>query len=402
MRLRTLIVSAVCAVCSIASPASADAISDWNKKAESFVVDGKLSPPRSGRATAMVQIAVFEALNSITPRYRPYRAALPVQGNESSDAAVAAAAAGVMARLDPEKAEAIRADLAQYVESLPPGEGRDAGLKLGDEAAAAIVATRSNDGSDAPDRYRPATPPGVYVPTAPVAVPHWPGVTPFAIKSADAFRPPPPVSLTSVTWKADLDEIRAYGSRESTLRSPRQTEDAKFWLTVGPQAYLQLERQIPVLRKLKGVDAARFMAVAEIARADAILAVFDAKYHYGFWRPVTAVRASSDAEAGWQPIDTTPQHPEYPCAHCISAASLAAVTLRAFGSDTVPELTATSPTALGVTHHWTSLKAFTREVSEARIWAGFHYRFSTRVGEDMGWKIGDYVDRNTMQPLKSR
>jgi hypothetical protein len=402
MRFRTLLVSAVYAICSFSTPATADAVSDWNEKAESFVVAGKMPPPRAGRATAMVQIAVFEALNSITPRYRPYRASFPVHGNESPDAAVAAAAAGVMARLDPEKAQAIQTDLAQYVASLPPGAAREYGLKLGDAAAAAIVADRAHDGSDAPDRYRPATPPGVYVPTAPVAVPHWPGVTPFAIQSAAAFRPPPPVSLTSPTWSLDLAEIRAYGGRDSTLRSPRQSEDAKFWLTVGPQAYLQVERQIPVLRKLTGVDAARFMAVAEIARADAILAVFDAKYHYGFWRPITAVRASSEADAGWQPIDSTPAHPEYPCAHCISAASLAAVVQRAFGSDTVPELTATSPTAPGVTHRWTSLRALTREVSEARIWAGFHYRFSTRIAEDMGWKIGDYVDRNTMQPLKSR
>jgi hypothetical protein len=132
MRLRTLLLLAASAICSIATPATADAVSDWSEKAERFVVEAKMPPPRAGRATAMVQIAVFEALNSITPHYRPYRAPLPVHGHESPDAAVAAAAAGVMARLDPEKAAAIQTDLAHYVASLPPGEARDSGLTLGD------------------------------------------------------------------------------------------------------------------------------------------------------------------------------------------------------------------------------------------------------------------------------
>lgn len=386
----------------LAPAAQAEVVTEWNEKAQDYVVAQKLPAPRAGRITAMVQIAVFEALNSITPRYQPYLAKLPATGTENPDAAAAAAAAGVLMRLDPAGAEKVRSDLELYIAFLQPGAATEAGLKLGDAAAAAIVAVRANDGADAPERYRPKTAPGVYFPTAPMAVPHWPGVRPFAISSATAFRPAPPPKLTSKTWKADLAEIREYGSLKSTKRSPQQTEDAKFWLTVGPQAYMQVSRQFVAAKGLSGVDAARFIALAEIARADAILAVFDAKYHYNFWRPVTAVRVTFPTDDDWLPIDATPAHPEYPCAHCVSSASIAAVAQKEFGSDTVAEFSANSPTAPGVVHKWTSLKAFSNEVSEARIWAGFHYRFSTQAGEDMGSRIGQYVATNIMQPVAAK
>jgi hypothetical protein len=384
------------------APATADALDRWNEKAVAFVVARNVPPPAGGRILTMVQTAVFDALNSITPRYRPFLARLPATGTESADAATAAATAGVLSRLFPDAADAIAADLAATVAALPDGAATAAGLALGDAAAAACVSARTNDGAAAPDRYRPRTPPGVYVPTSPVAVPHWPGLKPFAIASAGAYRPGPPVALDSATWKADLQEIRTLGGRDSKARTSAQTETARFWLTVGPQAYIAVTRQLADTHGLKGVDKARFIALAEVARADSILAVFDAKYHYGFWRPVTAVRATWDEEAGWLPLDTTPPHPEYPCAHCVSAASVAAVAQAEFGSDTVARLSSTSPTAPGVTRSWTSLKAFTQEVSDARIWAGFHYRFSTRVAEDMGRRIGTYVAQTKMQPLDQK
>jgi hypothetical protein len=134
--------------------------------------------------------------------------------------------------------------------------------------------------------------------------------------------------------------------------------------------------------------------------------VFDAKYHYGFWRPITAIRhgdndgnRATERDATWQPIADTPMHPEYPCAHCIQASSMCAVLEELLGTRAIAEVSMTSPTAPGVTRRWTDLHQFVREVSEARIWAGFHYRFSTRVGQDMGRRIGEYVVRNTMQPV---
>ena len=159
-------------------------------------------------------------------------------------------------------------------------------------------------------------------------------------------------------------------------------------------------------KELSVIDSARLFALIAVARADALIAVFDAKYAYEFWRPVTAIRngdidgnPATERDAAWQPIDATPMHPEYPCAHCISSGSLAGVVQAVFGTPEISEVSMTSPTAPDVIHHWTNVRDYSNEVSEARIWAGFHYRFSTKVGQDMGYKIGDYVVKNFMQPV---
>jgi hypothetical protein len=148
------------------------------------------------------------------------------------------------------------------------------------------------------------------------------------------------------------------------------------------------------------------MALIAVGITDSIIAVLDAKYHYNFWRPITAIRngdedrnPATEREANWQPIANTPMHPEYPCAHCIQSGSVAGVVKAVFGTMDIPEIAITSPTAPGITHRWTNMTAFTQEIAAARIWAGFHYRFSTRVGTEMGLQIGDHVVKNVMQPV---
>ena len=157
------------------------------------------------------------------------------------------------------------------------------------------------------------------------------------------------------------------------------------------------------------LDSARLMALYAVALADAYIAVFDAKYHYELWRPITAIRnggieenAATRRGATWQPIDNTPMHPEYPCAHCINAGAAAGVIEAVLGSKTIPEVAMISTTAPGVTHRFTNLDAFCEEVSNARVWAGFHYRFSTVVGTAMGRRIGEYVVQNVMQATAQR
>ena len=236
-----------------------------------------------------------------------------------------------------------------------------------------------------PDTYRPRTTAGVYVPTAPTAAPQWPRVKPFALTSASQFRPAPPIALDSAEWAADYNEIKELGGRASAKRSAQQTEDARFWLVVDGRGYYPVIRTVAEARKLSLVDSARLFALAAVAREDALIAVFDAKYHYEFWRPVTAIRngdidnnSATERDPAWAPIDATPMHPEYPCAHCISSASLVGVMEVVFGTAEMPEVSIASPTAPGVVHHWTNIRAFSDEVSEARIWAGFHYRSSTK------------------------
>jgi hypothetical protein len=170
----------------------------------------------------------------------------------------------------------------------------------------------------------------------------------------------------------------------------------------------QLERQIVIAKNMDTVDSAHFMALASVAEADAGIALFDAKYKYEFWRPITAIRngdidgnPATERNATWQPIDATPMHPEYPCAHCIVNSAVAAVVKAVLGTDEIPEMALTSPSAPGVTHRFASLRAYTDEIAGARIYAGFHYRFSTVVGTEMGQKIGEYVAKAVLQPVQA-
>jgi hypothetical protein len=279
-------------------------------------------------------------------------------------------------------------------------------MRIGEAVASRILHSRADDGINTPDSYRARTAPGVYVPTSVTAAPQWPHVKPFALTSAAQFRPAPPIALTSAEWARDYNEIKALGRFDSKTRTARQTEDARFWLAIGGDVYYPLVRSVAQAKNLNVLDNARLFALATIARADALIAVWDAKYHYEFWRPLTAIRhgdndgnPATERDATWRPIAETPVHPEYPCAHCISAASICAVVEAVIGTAEIAEVSMTSPTAKGVTHRWTSLHDFVKEVSEARIWAGFHYRFSTRVGEDMGNQIGAYIVKNFMQPV---
>jgi PAP2 superfamily len=387
-------------VCS--TTASANVITDWDARAVPVAAPG----PAGLRELAMVHIAMFDAVNSIEPRYRPYLIQLKPPERTSQEAAAAAAAATVLIGLRPEAAAEVKVTLANYLAAIPDGDSKADGIRLGETVAAKVLQARAHDGANAPDAYRPKTRPGVYVPTPITAGSTWPNMPPFALEKPSQFRPAPPISLDSEEWAADYNEIKEYGGKTSTKRSPQQTETARFWLLVGPPAYHPLPRQVVVAKKMTVIDSARFMALVAIALTDASIAVFDAKYQYEFWRPITAIRngdidgnPATELEATWQPIDNTPMHPEYPCAHCIQSGAATAVIEALLGTTDIPEVSMTSSTAPGVTHRWTNLHAFADEIANARIWAGFHYRFSTRVGTDMGHKIGQYVVQNVMQPL---
>ena len=390
-----------------APSAFANVITDWDEKAEVVVTPilSGTSPHMAWRMMGMVHAAMFDAVNSIERRYRPYLVQLPADPATSKEAAAAAAAAAVLATVDAKTAGEMKTALAAYIASIPDGTAKSDGVKLGEAVAAKVAAARANDGSDAPDAYRPRTSPGVYVPTAITVASMLPNSKPFAMATPSQFRPKAPISLESKEWATDYNELKDYGGQNSAKRTAQQTETAQFWLVGAPLAYRPFVRQLLTAKQMSVADSARFMALVELGLNDAFIAVFDAKYHYNFWRPITAIRngdidgnPATDREATWQPIAPTPMHPEYPCAHCIASGSVAGVVKAVLGTTDIPEITMTSPTAPGVSHRWTNLTAFTEEVANARIWAGFHYRFSTRVGTDMGLQIGEYVVKNVMQP----
>ena len=389
--------------------ATGNVITDWDEKAIALVQPGTVFPPPTAlRTIAMLHLAMFDAVNSIKHRYKPYGAQLMAAPDASQEAAAASAAGAILMKEVPNAAVQIQAAETSYLAKLPDDAAKSSGIKLGQEAAAKILAMRENDGSSARDEYRPKTKPGVYIPTAITIGWAIARVRPFALASPSQFRPKPPPSLTSALWTRDYNEIKELGEKDSTKRTPRQTEDARFWISVNPGMSHQLERQVVIAKKMDIVDSAHLMALASVAEADAGIALFEAKYTYEFWRPITAIRngdidgnPATERDASWQPIDVTPMHPEYPCAHCVINSAVAAIIRTELGTDEIPEVALTSPSLPGVTHHFTSLRAYTNEIATARICAGFHYRNSTVVGTEMGRQLGDYVAKAIMQTAQA-
>jgi len=380
-------------------PAHADAITDWNIKVNDIIVAGKVGPPPANRAMAIAQVAVFDAVNSITRRYAPSgRVALDAAPDASVDAAVAAAMRGTLGKLlVPLQAE-IDAAYQAAISAVPDGAARTAGIAVGEKAAAAILALRGGDGAAAPDSYQPFTAPGIYVPTVTPAVPHWGSRKPWILSSGDQLRPGAPPALTSELWARDYNEVKALGGKNSSQRSAVQTEIARFWEANQPVIYYPLVRAVALQPGRDVTQNARLLAAAGMAMDDALIAIFDAKYAYNFWRPVTAIRNGdkdgNDATVGdpmWTPLIDTPLHPEYPCAHCVVSGSLGAVLQAEIGNGPTPMLTTTSPTAPGVTRSWSSIAEFTQEVANARVYDGVHYRNSAEVGTALGRKVGELV-----------
>lgn len=371
----------------LAAPAfdvNADSITDWNVTAGNLVVESKLGTPPAIRVMAIVQSAVFDAVN-MAHRHPP----------SSLEAAVAAANRVALTRLVPAQRAGIDSAYHAALATIPDGPARTAGIEAGEHAAAAVLAARSEDGAAGPDAYRPHTTAGIYVPTTTPAVAGWSQRKPWLMATGSQFRPAPPPALTSDTWARDYDEVKALGSKSSTRRSPEQTEIARFWEYSLPPIYFGVVRSVA---DRPGRDVARNAALyAALAQAmdDAMISVFDAKYHYNFWRPVTAIRnGDTDGhdgtarDAAWAPFIDNPMHPEYPSAHSILASTVAEVLKADVGGGSMPALSTASPSAKGAVRRWKDTDDFVREVSDARVYEGVHYRFSTEAGSRMGLQIG--------------
>lgn len=378
-----------------ATPARAELVSDWNAKAEAIAIEKRLLPPPNAHGMAILHVAIFEAVNAIDQRFSPYRLKVSADRNVSKEAAAASAAHRVLVALHPDQKASIDSTLKASLAAIPDGDAKTKGIELGAKAAAEILAQRANDGADTPESYRPYTVPGAYVPTVIPVSSTYGSVKPWVMEKGSQIRPAAPPALDSETWIKDVNEVREFGGLHSTKRTELQTNIARFWFVTGPQAWNPIVRQLVAAKKLDLVDSARLFALVAMATDDAFIAVFDAKYTYNFWRPITAIRnadltpnTTAPRDPSWRPLGDTPMHPEYPCAHCITSSAAGAVLKGEFGNE-IPEVSMTSPTAHGVTRKWTRIQDYIDEISVARIYAGFHYRFSTRIGEEMGRQIGD-------------
>ena len=398
-----LLLAGAMAAVFIPPPARADVIIDWNARSEEIAAQKQVRPVNHSRGTAMLHVAMFEAVNAIEGRYLPYKLNLTADRTTSKEAAAASAGHDILLALYPDQQSTLDATLATMLAAVVDGEPKAKGIELGKKAAADLIVLRAKDGIDAQESYRPHTTPGVYVPTVIPLFSTAAAVTPWVMTSGSQFRPAPPPALTSETWTADLNEIRELGRIDSTKRTAEQTTIGRFWFVTGPRSYNPIVRQVAIAKDMDIVDCARLFALTSMAGNDAYIAVFDAKYTYNLWRPLTAIRnadqtnnSATPRDGSWLPLGDTPMHPEYPCAHCINSAAVAAV-LQGVAGNEIGEISMTSPTAPGVIRKWVRLQDYSDEVSLARIYAGFHYRFSTIVGKEMGKKIGELAVATQMR-----
>jgi hypothetical protein len=404
IQVRTWILAAAISV--VPAVSAADVVTEWNQKAGAALAEAKVYAFVGSRAMSLVHVAMFDAINSVEGRYTPYKVKVPAPTGSSAEAAGTAAAHAVLVKLFPEQKASLDEAYATSLAQIPDGSGKTAGIGVGEEVAGKILALRAADGADAPNTYRPSTAPGVYVPTALPIASQWGNVTPWVMERGSQFRPAAPPALTSAQWAQDYNEVKDLGGKKSTTRTAEQTEMARFWVITGPQSWDPIVRQLAAAPGRSLIENARLFALVEIAAADAYIAVFDAKYTFNFWRPITAIRNgdldgndATSRDAGWEPVIDTPLHPEYPCAHCISSAAVRAVLEPEFGKGPV-SLSMTSSAAPGAVHKWASIQEWAEEVSAARICGGIHYRNSTVVGKDMGKKIGELAVRNYLTPAR--
>lgn len=376
------------------SDARADAVTEWNERAGEIVVKAGLGPLPAERVLAMVQASVYEAVNAITRRYPVSDMKLQPTPGASLEAAVAAANRAMLAKLIPSQQAIIDHAYQAVLTTIADGPAKSNGVAVAEKAVAAVLARRANDGAAAGESYRPHTSAGTYVPTVIPEAPQWRYRTPWLMTNPSQFRPGPPPDLGSDVWARDYNEVKALGGKRSQQRTAEQTEIARFWEEVMPPIYHAIVRSVANTPGRDITRNARLFAAVTQASDDGLIAVFDAKYHYGFWRPLTAIRNgdidgndATERDESWVPFIETPMHPEYPCAHCITSGAVGTVLKAEIGQEPTPVLTTSSHAAGDAIRSWTNVDEFMQEVANARIYDGVHYRNSGTVGTDMGRRI---------------
>ena len=370
-----------------------------------------LSPAEGHTIFAYVATAVYDSVIAVEGGYEPFAVDIDAPKPSSAEAAVAAAAHRILAHHLPAQAPTILdpaydASLA----TISDGPAKTNGMALGEEVAAQLIALRADDGFRAPVTYTPPNPPipGVWLPTAstPPIGPYLGLMQPFSLDSADQFRPKGPPALGSPQWAREYNEVKEIGSSTSTTRTADQTLAARFWGEPPVQQARGSFRKFVLDHELDVVEASRFMAMISVTYADALIACFDAKYHYAFWRPITAIRAGDTdgntktvGDPAWSTLlPGTPNHPEYPSAHsCITPAG-GRVIAEFLGTPHI-DFTVPSLTGLG-DRQFDSVKDLQNEVGSARIWGGIHYRSAVDDGVQIGTRVARQVLHDHFQESK--
>ncbi|HTD75022.1 MAG TPA: hypothetical protein VK652_15960 [Steroidobacteraceae bacterium] len=423
------IVIAVVGPVALAAKAPMDEIANWNRMLFRMGLIGGTSPVVITRVAAIVQGAVFDAVNGIEPRYAPVHVPPAAPAGASQEAAAVQAAYVTLLALYPAQKSQLDARLAVSLASIGTRESSTAiasGVAWGQSVANAILTWRSTDGfAPAPPPFLGGTGVGEWRPTppafAPGASPQFAYMTPWVISAPGQFRPAGPPALTSARYTENFNETRIMGSLTSATRTPDQTIYAWFWAS-STASYLWNHVALSLMERERDssedegrhgrhhtstLENARLLALLNLAIADAAIGCWEAKYTYVFWRPVTAIpladtdgNPATAADSTWTPMFATPAHPEYPSGHsCVSGAA-GGVLAHYFGERT--HFRVTSDVVPGVVRSFDSFSKALDEVQNARIFAGIHFRSATRDGQNLGESVAEYVLENALQPTGRR
>src|SRR5262245_28090399 len=384
-----------------AVPVRADEVLRWNRVATEASARAQTNPLTESRAFAIVHLAVHDAVNAVDRRYATYGPALPAAKGASAEAAAAQAAHDALVALFPAAREVFDAALRESLSAIAEGPAKSAGVDVGRQAAAKTLAARRDDGADRSVPFQPGRKPGAYRPTPPDFTPaigtQWGMLTPFVLRSAAQFRPSPPPAVGTAQARVDVDEVRKIGARAGALRNDEQSEIARFWYENCGQGWNRIARSVAADRHLDLWEEARLFALLNAAMADGYIAAFEAKYHYAYWRPATAIREAG--EPAWLSYLDTPPLPDHPSGHSAVGAAAAVVLARFFDSD-FASFTATSGDPYpGLVRRFWSFSEAARENAASRVLAGIHFPTAVRAGLAQGEEVGAWVFDNALRPV---
>jgi hypothetical protein len=414
-RTRLCVLVAVAALTALAAPtlARADTVTDWNLTATNALIrDAGQAPPVSVLHLAMVHGAVYDAVNAIDRRYQPYLISTRLAGPmDSKDAAAAAAAHRVLVTLLPAQQPTFAAQLAASLAAIPDGSPKTRGIAVGEAAAAAMIAARTDDGrfgafrftvGTTPGKWRPPLAPFVNDPNAWVK-----DVKPFLIRRASQFNSRGPYALTSRAYAREFNEVKALGSLTSTTRTPDQTNAARYWATHPPATWSRIFRSLSSARRLSLADNARLFAMLYLTAADALISVWDDKARWSFWRPITAIREAdtdgnpaTEKDGEWLPLIANPPYPEHPSGLTGLSGSIVATLRDFFGRNDVRWSDTNEAVTPPLTRSFVRFSQAIEEQIDARVWSGIHFRNADVQAARIGRQVANWRQRNYFQRVR--
>jgi hypothetical protein len=407
------LILAAAALIALTTPAHAraNAVTQWNLNASNALINtGGQAPPVAGLHLAMVQGAVYDAVNGIDRGYQPYLVSPTANPWDSKDAAVATAAYRVLVNIVPAQQPALLGLYNSSLAAIPDGPAKTGGINAGEEGAAAMTAARTNDGRFGPFRFTIGTTPGAWRPTLPMFVndPNaWlKDVKPFLIESSSQFRTKGPHALTSNQYAKEFAEVKAIGSATSATRTADQTLAANYWAEHPVRTWSRIVRTLATQQNVSTVDSARLFAMVYLTAADSAITVWEDKARWSFWRPITAIREAdtdgnpkTEKDASWLPLIANPPYPDHPSGHLGLSGSMCETLKDFFGGN---KMAWSDTNNAGLSRSYTHFSQAVDEITDLRVWSGIHFRAADEQAARIGKQVAKYRDKHYFKPLHGR